>query len=162
MSQRFVMRNDAASRSIGVKDRPSNPYEIDPQDTGALRRRARLATPRLTRELKTIRAMLGIWCRDHHGMRGALCVECQAFMTYATRRLAGCPYGADKPTCSNCQIHCYGPQERAHVRDVMRYAGPRMLARHPLLAVAHLLDGRRPAPPKPRGARPAQRGDAFD
>jgi hypothetical protein len=156
------MRNDAASRSIGVKDGPANPYEIDPQDTGALRRRARLATPRLTRELKTMRAMLGIWCRDHHGMRGALCVECQAFMTYATRRLAGCPYGANKPTCSNCRIHCYGPHERAHVRDVMRYTGPRMLARHPWLAIAHLLDGRRPAPPKPRGAKPAQRGDAFD
>jgi hypothetical protein len=28
----------------------------------------------------------------------------------------------------------------------MRYAGPRMIRRHPLLAIAHILDGRRPAP----------------
>lgn len=139
-------------------DARTNPYDIDPQDTGALRRRARLATPRLARELKTIHAMLKIWCGDHHGMRGALCVECQEFMTYATRRLAGCPYGADKPTCSNCRIHCYGPTEREHVKAVMRYAGPKMTFRHPWLALAHLADGRRPAPPKPR-ARPAQRAD---
>lgn len=131
-------------------EEPITPMDIDPQDVGALRRRARLASPRLTRELKTIYAMLKIWCRDRHGMRGALCVECQEFMTYATRRLAGCPYGADKPTCSNCRIHCYGPREREHVRAVMRYAGPRMIWRHPWLALAHLLDGRRPAPPKPR------------
>jgi hypothetical protein len=35
---------------------------------------------------------------------------------------------------------------------VMRYAGPRMLRRHPLLAIRHLLDERRPAPEHPRRA----------
>jgi hypothetical protein len=39
------------------------------------------------------------------------------------------------------------------VRDVMRYAGPRMLTRHPWLAIAHLIDGQRPAPPRPNAAR---------
>jgi len=29
---------------------------------------------------------------------------------------------------------------------VMRYAGPRMLRRHPILAIMHILDGRDPAP----------------
>ena len=79
-------------------------------------------------------------------------------MDYAQKRLAGCPYGADKPTCTNCQIHCYGPTQREQTRVVMRYAGPRMLLRHPVLAVAHLLfDSRRPAPPKPRGVQAAPR-----
>jgi len=31
---------------------------------------------------------------------------------------------------------------RDRVRVVMRYSGPRMLSRHPLLAVGHLVDGR--------------------
>jgi hypothetical protein len=31
----------------------------------------------------------------------------------------------------------------------MRYAGPRMLLRHPVLALRHVADGKRPAPPKP-------------
>jgi hypothetical protein len=32
---------------------------------------------------------------------------------------------------------------REQVREVMRYAGPRMLLNSPVLAVRHLLDGRR-------------------
>lgn len=121
---------------------------------GAERREARLATPRLTRELNTIGAMLRIYCRDHHGRPprddDGLCDECGGLFEYARKRLAGCPYGPDKPTCANCQIHCYGPQQREATRVMMRYAGPRMMWCHPLLALAHVLDGKRPAPPKPR------------
>jgi hypothetical protein len=35
---------------------------------------------------------------------------------------------------------------REQVRSVMRYSGPRMLASHPLLAAAHLIDARRIRP----------------
>ncbi len=113
-------------------------------------RRARLLQPRLARELKTIRARLRIYCRDHH--RGDdLCAECAALHAYAEKRLAGCPYGETKPTCANCQIHCYGPTQREQVREMMRHAGPRMMLRHPYLALMHIVDGKRPAPPKPRG-----------
>ena len=123
--------------------------------TAADRRAARVATPRLSRELNTIGAMLRRYCRDGHGNspRDAtrLCAECGALFDYARKRLAGCPYGPDKPTCVNCQIHCYGPQQREQARVMMRHAGPKMLLRHPWLAIAHLIDGRRPAPPKPRG-----------
>jgi hypothetical protein len=134
-----------------------------PLSEGAARRAARMATPRLQRELRTIEAMLQIHCADHHAATSrlagtALCDGCAALLDYAGRRLAGCPYGADKPTCTNCRIHCYGPAQREAVRQVMRHAGPRMLLRHPVLAIAHVLDGRRPAPPKPRGKPPAERG----
>jgi Nitrous oxide-stimulated promoter len=132
------------------------PNTDSPALAGAERREARLATPRLTRELNTIGAMLRIYCRDHHGAEphdtDGLCEECSSLFEYARKRLAGCPYGPDKPTCANCQIHCYGPQQREATRVMMRYAGPRMMWRHPLLALAHVLDGRRPAPPKPRAA----------
>lgn len=112
-------------------------------------RRARLAAPRLARELKTIRVMLRIACRDRHGTAEGLCADCTALADYAAKRLALCPYGPDKPTCANCKIHCYGPRQREQVREMMRYAGPRMLTRHPYLAVMHLVDGRRPTPPRP-------------
>lgn len=119
-------------------------------------RDARLASRRLKRELATITAMLRIYCRDHHrdAAPGAehLCASCDELLDYARKRLSGCPYGREKPTCSNCQIHCYGPRQREQTQIMMRYAGPRMLWRHPLLALAHVIDGRRPAPPKPRGA----------
>ena len=59
--------------------------------------------PRLARELKTIRAMARIFCRKHHGRASdGLCVECEALLNYAIRRLDRCVFGDDKPTCVNC------------------------------------------------------------
>ncbi len=108
------------------------------------------------REQKTLEAMMRMYCRHHHGGE-PLCAECGALAEYAQRRLERCVFGDAKPTCANCTVHCYSAAMREQVRVVMRYAGPRMLLRHPLLAVAHLLDGRRPAPvlpaPRPRPGR---------
>lgn len=128
---------------------------VAPLSAGAAKRAARLQTPRLTREQTTMVAMLRLYCRDHHGGlptdAEGLCAACAELLAYTRKRLAACPFGTEKPTCVNCQIHCYGPRQREATRTVMRYAGPRMLLQHPLLALAHLVDGRRPAPPKPRG-----------
>jgi hypothetical protein len=114
------------------------PPDISPDTPTVSRHRAR--------ELRTIEAMVRIYCADHHGSAGAFCDDCAALFGYASRRLLRCVFGDDKPTCANCTVHCYSAPMRARVRDVMRYAGPRMLARHPVLAIAHMLDGRRPAP----------------
>lgn len=130
-----------------------------PAESAAARRAARLAAPRLARELATVAAMVRLYCRDHHAGvphdERRLCAACADLQDYACKRLAACTYGADKPTCVNCPIHCYGRRQREAMRGVMRYAGPRMLWRHPLLAVAHLIDGRRPAPPRPNADAPA-------
>ena len=100
----------------------------------------------LVREFRTISRMVGIYCSDHHGGSvRALCADCRGFLDYAERRLDKCPYGDDKPTCANCPIHCYKPAQRELAREIMRYAGPRMMLRHPFLAITHLIDGRREA-----------------
>jgi hypothetical protein len=118
--------------------------------------RDRPTTPRLLRELETIEAMTRIYCADHHGAPHP-CADCRALMTYASKRLALCTYGEDKPVCAKCQIHCYGKAMREKVRVVMRYSGPRMILRHPWLALMHVVDKRHVAPPKPNaGARPAE------
>ena len=36
------------------------------------------------------------------------------------------------------------------MQEVMRFSGPRMLAKHPYLAVKHLIDARRKVPPLPK------------
>ena len=52
--------------------------------------------------------------------------------------------------CAREALVCqYGADPRERVRQAMRWAGPRMLLRHPVLAVRHLLDGKRPAPRLP-------------
>ena len=112
--------------------------------------RERPTDPHLLRELATIEAMTRIYCAKHHGAVTP-CDACRELITYAAKRLAVCPFGTEKPVCAKCQVHCYGPAMRERVRTVMREAGPRMAWRHPLLALSHMLDKRRVAPPKPRG-----------
>jgi len=100
----------------------------------------------LARERLTMAKMVGVYCSGQHdGTKDVLCTECQEFLDYAVVRLQKCPYGDDKPTCANCPVHCYKPAQREQAREIMRYAGPRMLLRHPLLAIAHQLDGLRTA-----------------
>jgi len=106
----------------------------------------RMTKERLQRELKTIQAMIGLWCRARHGMKETLCADCETLLTYAATRLDKCPYGEEKPACSRCAIHCYKPVMRKRVREVMRYAGPRLFRHHPLLAIHHLLDGLKAGP----------------
>lgn len=99
----------------------------------------------LEREFLTMTKMVGIYCNDHHGNSTELCEDCARFLDYAEVRLDKCPYGEDKPTCSNCPIHCYKPEQRELARQIMRYAGPRMLLKHPILTISHYLDERRRA-----------------
>jgi hypothetical protein len=102
--------------------------------------------PRIRREQDTIGAMLRIYCRAQHGSSDDLCGSCEALRRYAERRLDNCPFAEQKPACNRCEVHCYGRARREQVREVMRFAGPRMLLRHPVLALRHLLDERRPVP----------------
>jgi hypothetical protein len=96
----------------------------------------------LDRENKTLRVMIAMYCRGHHGERSEpLCAECRELLDYAQRRVASCPFGSEKGPCSRCQIHCYRPAMRDRIRDVMRYAGPRILKTHPALALRHLVQG---------------------
>ena len=110
-------------------------------DRGGARRGRRIG-----REQATITAMLRIYCRDHHKGPKALCTECQGLLAYAKQRLDNCPFGDTKPACNRCDVHCYSERQRGRVKIVMRYAGPRMLLRHPILSLRHLLDERRPVP----------------
>ncbi len=103
---------------------------------------------RMAREARTIEAMIQIYCHDKHATRGdTLCESCQGLLSYAGLRLNKCPYQENKTTCAKCPTHCYKPERREAVRQVMRYAGPRMLWKHPYLAIMHLLvDSRREKP----------------
>jgi hypothetical protein len=103
--------------------------------------------PRLARERATIEKMSYIYCNQvHHTPAGKLCPTCQELVDYAFERLRKCPFQEKKSTCANCAVHCYKPAMRERVRVMMRYAGPHMLLHHPVLAILHLMDGRRPTP----------------
>jgi hypothetical protein len=112
---------------------------------------------RMLREKRTVAAMVEVFCRDHHGTHGALCNSCERLLDYAVTRLDHCPFGVEKGTCARCSVHCYSPAMRLRIKEVMRYSGPRMLYRHPILALMHQWDGLRRA----KDAAPADRGDGY-
>ena len=86
--------------------------------------------------------MIRMYCAGHHGgSEGMLCAECSELLAYAEVRLEKCPFGADKGPCSKCEVHCYKPDMRRRVQAVMRYAGPRMLTKHPVMGLRHVIKG---------------------
>lgn len=101
--------------------------------------------PRIRREQATIKAMMRLYCRAHHLTHEGLCGDCENLLAYALQRLGNCPFQEEKPVCNLCEVHCYSQKQRERVRAVMRYAGQRMLLRHPVLSFFHLVDKRRPS-----------------
>ena len=95
---------------------------------------------RLIREKSAIECMIAIHCRDMHGTYGEICVDCRDMLKYSLDRLDTCKLLPDKPTCARCPVHCFNPAMRHRVRAVMRYAGPRMIFRHPVMTIMHMFD----------------------
>ena len=93
-------------------------------------------------EKKTISAMIRIYCRSVHRSRH-LYGYCRNLEEYALNRIDYCAYGVDKPVCQQCTVHCYSPLMREEIKKVMHYSGPRMLLRHPLLSIAHMIREKR-------------------
>lgn len=96
---------------------------------------------RIEREKKTVRAMIKYFCEKKHKTEYQLCSECSELLDYALLRLDNCSHREEKPTCVKCPIHCYNPTFRTKIKSVMGYSGPRMLFKHPILALLHLKDG---------------------
>ncbi len=93
-------------------------------------------------EKRLIAEMIAYYCQKKHGfVAGRLCEDCRKLMDYANTRIERCPFTESKTFCSHCEVHCYAPEMRERIREVMRYSGPRMLIRHPLLSVRHALTG---------------------
>ncbi|MFC2033839.1 nitrous oxide-stimulated promoter family protein [Chloroflexota bacterium] len=100
---------------------------------------------RINRESNTITAMIHLYCKKQH-LHDELCPECKALMNYSLKRLDKCPFQERKTTCNKCPTHCFKPDMREKIRNVMRYSGPRMIYRHPIMAILHLIDERRKDP----------------
>lgn len=116
------------------------------QDTSAIAKKR-------ARELRTVSQMIAIYCagnhlHDEHGDRTErteraecgepLCTACKELDAYAALRTRRCRRMENKISCELCQNHCYAPEMQERIREVMRYAGPRMIWHHPIAAIRHL------------------------
>lgn len=93
---------------------------------------------RIEEEKRAVEVIVRFYCRRQHAASG-LCDDCQQLLAYAHRRLDRCRFGNQKSTCRLCRVHCYSPLMAERMREVMRWAGPRMMLHHPVIAIKHLL-----------------------
>lgn len=98
----------------------------------------KLQMTRIEREKKTVRLMIGLYCRHKLHLDNVPDFY-RSLAEYACRRLDSCKFGENKTTCKHCTVHCYGSLQRERIREIMRWAGPRMLLYAPLDVIRHLL-----------------------
>lgn len=95
------------------------------------------------REKEVVSLMIKLYCKKKHHTKEGLCEDCSNLNSYAKLRSDKCPFMETKTFCSNCKIHCYKPEMREKIREVMRFSGPRMMMYHPVLAVRHVIESKR-------------------
>jgi len=67
-----------------------------------------------------------------------LCDDCSDLLSYSVARRHYCPQDP-KPTCKNCEIHCYADGYRSRIREVMRFSGKRLILHGRLDLIFHYL-----------------------
>lgn len=95
------------------------------------------------REKAVVSQMIALYCKKQHKGEKELCQECVELLEYARLRSDKCPFMETKTFCSNCKVHCYKPEMREKIRQVMRFSGPRMLFYHPVLAINHVIESKK-------------------
>ncbi len=103
---------------------------------------------RRIREVRTVSQMIALYCAGNHAESEknatavcgeTVCESCAELDAYAALRTQRCRKMEVKTSCDACENHCYKPEMRERIRQVMRYSGPRMLTKHPIAAIRHLI-----------------------
>ena len=111
-------------------------------------------TPRQQKDLRILISFVALFCRSRHGgLRSVplepevaplsgkpqlFCPECVDLVGYAAKRLNNCPL-KPKPSCKKCHVHCYRPDYRQKIREIMAWSGKRLLLRGRLDLLFHYL-----------------------
>ncbi len=100
---------------------------------------------KLRRDLRLVAAFVRTFCDERHATQAKnefhldgfsdslgcsgpmqLCSSCQKLLAHALVKRSHCPLNP-KPACRKCSEHCYAPQYREKMREVMRYAGSQLI-----------------------------------
>ena len=111
----------------------------------------------LQKDLKTLALFIHLYCRTKHaasdktltdlkgfdvqsiaGRPVILCEGCTKLLAHAFVKRSNCPFDP-KPMCKHCPTHCYHPNYRAQIREVMRVSGRKLLLSGRLDYLFHLL-----------------------
>ena len=86
-----------------------------------------------------IHEMITIFCAAKHSRVGN-CQICSRLEEYANMKIDRCPLGDSGISCSSCRVHCYGESERSLIKEVMKYAGPGIFLKSPLLTLRYFMN----------------------
>ncbi len=112
---------------------------------------------RLRRDLRVLAKFVEVYCQNQHecasgtstqlkmhdldtlvGRTIDLCPACAKLLAHAFVKRAHCPLDP-KPACKRCPAHCYKPQYRDGIREVMKYSGRKLVLSGRLDYLQHLL-----------------------
>jgi YbgA-like uncharacterized protein len=78
---------------------------------------------RRSKDLAILEKFVQVYCHNHHRNESdPLCDGCTDLFQYAEARLERCPLDP-KPKCKDCPLHCYSPEYRQRVQEVMKSSG---------------------------------------
>jgi len=86
----------------------------------------------------TVTKMIDLYCLHNHE-NIETCDECRALKSYSSNKLDKCIYRNNKPACRKCPVHCYAPNQRDKIKEIMRFSGPRLILTNPILSLIHVL-----------------------
>lgn len=89
---------------------------------------------RIKKDAKVLRRFISIYCEENHLKKGEpiyadeICKQCFELLQYALKRDEKCPLDP-KPKCKDCKIHCYKPEMRLKIKEVMKFSGIYLIKR---------------------------------
>jgi len=111
----------------------------------------------MNKDLKTLATFISIYCTHQHpdtekqlvtmpqlditaiaGKEMVLCGECRKLLLHAFVKRSNCPLDP-KPMCKHCPVHCYAPDYRKKIQEVMRFSGKKLVTSGRLDHLVHLL-----------------------
>jgi hypothetical protein len=103
------------------------------------------AARKLRRDLKVLISFVTLYCRSLHcdaektpfelarypipatkSKPPQLCADCRRLLAHAIVKRTHCQLDP-KPACKKCPVHCYSPDYRDKMREVMRYSGRKLV-----------------------------------
>ena len=90
---------------------------------------------KVEKDIRILKKFIQVYCDTKHKdsektkvKKSNFCEECFETLNYSIRRRENCSLDP-KPTCKNCEIHCYIPDQRQKIKDIMRHSGMHMIKR---------------------------------
>lgn len=105
---------------------------------------------KVSEDKKIISTMISIYCNgnshkanEENKVKDDICPNCKRLQEYAYSKIDKCPKlkSGKKAICGTCKNNCYMQDDELSnmMKAVMKYSGPRMILKHPLMTIKHAL-----------------------